>query len=289
MTKLHKFLNVSRIGASLLLLGIASLSQAQFASSTQPELNSKAAGGYSASGKAAVPWMDSTMAGGTAGPSPTAANCPAGSRWGMRYGGSIVACLFPDQRCDGDEKPVTVSWRQYSTRTQYEPQGCCARETRTYTYDVNCRTTTDINGNTSTTCDQATGTYTVAKLQGCNVTKQFYSDCTGTVRHKWSKIYYRSRALSSPSTCMGRDAAGRPTAYVGTVCYDEVRRDTIQSPPTIQSSTNSTGGGVGTAAFSCMGNDQWSEYPSPENNVCPLGSYNWNQGEFVRRDGPWNC
>ncbi len=119
-------------------------------------------------------------------------------------------------------------------------------------------------------------TYSVAKRQGCNIIKQFYSDCTGTVRHKWSSVVYKSRFSGAPTTCMGRDAAGRPTAYQGTTCYDEVRRDTVQYPPTVQSSTNSTGGGGGTASFSCLGNNQWAEYPSPERNVCPLGSYNWN-------------
>jgi hypothetical protein len=271
-------------------LACAGLAHAQFASSTQPELNQKAAGGFSVSGNAVIPWVDSTMGpGGAVGPTPVPASCPAAARWGMQYGGSIVACLFPDQRCDGDEAPVNVSWRQYATRTQYEPQGCCVKEWHTYTYDCNCTTHTDVNGNTSTSCQQCSGQYATAKLQGCNVTKQFFSDCSGTVHHKWSKVLYQSRFSQSPTSCLGRDAAGKPTEYQGTTCYDEVLRDTVQNPPSIQSSTNSTGGTVGTAHFSCVGNNQWAEWPSPERNQCPLGTYDWDEGDFIGRDGPWDC
>lgn len=290
MSIASKIIGVFRALACTLVLGAASLSHAQFASSTQPELNAKAAAGFSVSGKNGIAWQDSTMGpGGMSGPTPTAASCPGTSRWGMQYGASIVACLFPDQRCDGDEKPAAVSWRQYSTRSQYDPQGCCARETVSYTYDCNCKTVTDIWGNTNTTCQTCTGSYTVAKLQGCNIVKQFYSDCTGTANRKWSKIFYKPRSSASPMTCTGRDASGKPTAYVGTTCYDEVLMSTLFAPPAIQSTSNSTGGGVGSAAFSCMGNDQWTEYPSADSNACPLGSYDWNKGEFVRREGPWSC
>jgi hypothetical protein len=290
MSILKKITLFARRGTCLLLMGLMPMAQAQFASSANAELNAKAAGGYSVSGRNAIAWQDSSMGpGGSSGPTPVPAGCPAIARWGMQYGASIVACLFPDQRCDGDEAPASVSWRQYSTRTQYEPEGCCVREPRSYTYDCNCKTTVDANGNATTTCQQCTGTYYVAKLQGCNITKQFFSDCTGTANRKWSKVIYNSRFSHTPTTCVGRDAAGRPTAYQGTVCYDEVARDQIQAPPTFQSTSNSTGGGVGMAKFSCVGNNQWTEYPGAYNNICPLGSYNWNDGKFVGRDGPWDC
>ncbi len=290
MKLLSKLARAGRLALCAITFMATGLAQAQFASSTQPELNQKAAGGFSVSGNAAVPWVDSTMGpSGGVGPAPVPASCPGTSRWGMQYGGSIVACLFPDQRCDGDESPVNVSWRQYSTRKQYEPQGCCVKEWHTYYYNCNCKTYTDANGNTTTTCQQCSGQYATAKLQGCNIIKQFHSDCTGTIRQKWSKVVYQSRFVGSPTTCMGRDAMGKPTAYQGSTCYDEVLRDTVQNPPQIQSSTNSTGGGAGLASFSCIGNNQWAEFPSAQRNLCPLGAYDWSQGEFVGREGPWEC
>lgn len=270
-----------------LLLCSSIVSHAQFASSSDPALLNKTSGVNFASGQNTVSWMDSTFQGGY--PSGQPANCPGNSKWGMNYGSSILSCLFPDQRCDSDTNPATVNWRQYHLRTQYEPQGCCVKEWRVAYYSCNCTFDPGFGGGGSYSCDTCSYDYWVPSYQGCNITKQFYSDCTGTTRQNWSKVAFKTRFSKEPTTCVGRNSSGQPTQYTGTTCYDEVSRDNFQIPPTVTSTTNSTGGATGSATFSCLGNNQWGEYPAPTSNQCPLGSYNWSQGSFVSRSGPWDC
>lgn len=281
------FKSICKFMTALLMLYACGVANAQFASSSEPELLNNSSGGYSYSGKNGVEWMDSTFTGGVATSQP--ANCPGNSKWGMGYGASIASCLFPDQRCDSDTNPATVSWRQAHLRSQYEPQGCCVKEWRVAYYSCNCTFDPGFGGGGSYSCDTCSYDYWVPSYQGCTVTKQFFSDCTGQTKRNWSKIALKSRFSQEPTSCIGRNANGVPTNYIGTTCYDEIPRDSIQQPPSVTSTYNSTGGDQGTAMFSCLGNNQWAEYPSQLSNLCPLGNYNWSQGSFVSRDGPWDC
>lgn len=253
-------------------------------------------------GGASVFGMDSTYQtprvsgqeqGGWAQPSyATAGNlsCTGTSRWGMDYGGAGAVCLFPDQRCEGNNVPAT--WMQRHQRTQMVTNGCCKKDWYNYEYTCGC----EITGFSCNilfclpiiSCWTCTGTTWRPQYSDCNQTKEFVANCRGTISRKWSRILYQSRNYSQSTSCSGRDASGNYTRYDAATCYDEVNRDSMQPPPSVAATYNDTGGG-GSAMFSCLGNDNWTEFPGPETNSCTLGNYNWDTGTLVSKDGPNEC